>query len=189
MKDEIMKIAEDQLLRGGYARLNFGSIAKMLETTRANLHYHFGNKETLAIEVVRDFSLRQIAGLKALHQAYRHDFHSFMAALDASFWPQDQSGDQALNTCTMLALDTDLPEEVRDMSYKFYRQAEEIIFAAVSEAVADGEVRQDIDPKRETVRVHVMMMGLMTSIQHVPDKDAAKSQMSGLLVEWAEGLR
>ena len=45
MRAEILKIAEDQMKAGGYEQLNFAVIANDLKTTRANLHYHFKNRD------------------------------------------------------------------------------------------------------------------------------------------------
>ena len=58
MKNAILKRAEQQLMGGGYDKLNFATIARDLNTTRANLHYHFKNKETLAIEVTKQCGTR-----------------------------------------------------------------------------------------------------------------------------------
>ena len=39
MKDEILKLAQQQMKEGGYENLNFAKIAEDLSTTRANLHH------------------------------------------------------------------------------------------------------------------------------------------------------
>lgn len=55
MRDRIKAVATDLLIRHGYRGMSFGDIAPVLETTRANIHYHFGNKQKLLEEVLEDY--------------------------------------------------------------------------------------------------------------------------------------
>jgi AcrR family transcriptional regulator len=55
MRAEIKLLAEDLLIRNGYRGTSFGLIAKKLKMTRANIHYHFGNKRMLVEEVLEDY--------------------------------------------------------------------------------------------------------------------------------------
>ncbi|MFL5259473.1 MAG: TetR/AcrR family transcriptional regulator [Hyphomicrobiales bacterium] len=48
-------MAEDLLIRNGYRGTSFGLIAGKLKMTRANIHYHFGNKRLLVEEVLQDY--------------------------------------------------------------------------------------------------------------------------------------
>jgi AcrR family transcriptional regulator len=43
------------LIRHGYLGLRFQQIADALEITRGNVHYHFGNKRSIADEVIADY--------------------------------------------------------------------------------------------------------------------------------------
>ena len=74
MRESILKIAEEQMMAGGYGTLSFGEIAKELSTTRANLHYHFKNKETLAVEVTTKFIKDQESNLFNLATHFKDDF-------------------------------------------------------------------------------------------------------------------
>src|SRR4051794_33259924 len=55
MRDQIKAVAEDLLIRNGYRGTSFGLIANQLKMTRANIHYHFGNKKKLVEEVLEDY--------------------------------------------------------------------------------------------------------------------------------------
>src|SRR5207237_2337154 len=55
MRDRIKAFAEDLLIRNGYRGTSFGLIANQLNMTRANIHYHFGNKKMLVEEVLHDY--------------------------------------------------------------------------------------------------------------------------------------
>src|SRR5262249_7183003 len=55
MRSQIKALALDLFVRHGYLGVSFGDIATALSTTRANIHYHFGNKQKLAQEVLEDY--------------------------------------------------------------------------------------------------------------------------------------
>ncbi len=55
MKDEIRRVTVVLLLRHGYQGLRFRDIAEMLDTTRANIHHHYGNKLNLCEEVIVEY--------------------------------------------------------------------------------------------------------------------------------------
>lgn len=60
MREQIKRSAEELLIRHGYRGFNFRSIAEELGTTRANLHYHFGKKDGLVLEVLDEYASRTI---------------------------------------------------------------------------------------------------------------------------------
>ncbi len=55
MRKQIKSLARDLLIRHGYHGMSFGDLAAALNTTRANIHYHFGHKRTLVEEVLLDY--------------------------------------------------------------------------------------------------------------------------------------
>lgn len=55
MKDEIRSVATELLLRHGYQGFRFRDVAEQLNTTRANIHHHYGNKLNLCEEVVVEY--------------------------------------------------------------------------------------------------------------------------------------
>src|SRR5450759_1818082 len=55
MRDRIKDVATAMLIRNGYQGFRFRDIADRLKTTRANVHYYFGNKKNLCDEVVVDY--------------------------------------------------------------------------------------------------------------------------------------
>ena len=64
MRARIKSLALDLLIQRGYRGVSFGDMAKTLRTTRANIHYHFGNKQTLVEEVLEDYVEATLAALK-----------------------------------------------------------------------------------------------------------------------------
>jgi len=187
MRDAILQLAERQLLGGGYDKLNFATIAKELKTTRANLHYHFKNKETLAVEVTELYAARNLTELNHLRGMFKGNFFGFMAAMDGSFWPE--SGFDDPQSCTRLALDPDLPEPLLVLTQKSFQQVGDTLIEVIQEAIDNGEIRGDLNAKREASRCHTLMMGIMTGAQHFASAEQAKESMCGLVMDWANGLK
>lgn len=187
MRDSILQLAERQLMGGGYDKLNFATIAKELKTTRANLHYHFKNKESLAIEVTEQYATRNFAELTSVRDIFKGNFLGFMDAMDNSFWPG--SGFDDPKACIMLATDPDLPAPLVKLTQEVFIKVREVLVDVIQEAIDSGEIRKDIDANREAVRCHVLMMGIMMCGQHLANVDQAKKQMGGLMMEWAHSLK
>jgi TetR/AcrR family transcriptional repressor of nem operon len=66
MRARIKSLALDLLIQHGYRGVTFGDLAETLGTTRANIHYHFGNKQTLVEEVLVDYVETTLAALQAV---------------------------------------------------------------------------------------------------------------------------
>jgi len=190
MKDAILQLAEQQLMVGGFDKLNFATLAKELGTTRANIHYHFKNKESLAIEVTRQYGARYCDEFKALREMFRGNFVGFFETVNNYFWPQtDDPCDQETNACTTLASDPELPESIVKLTRESYRNIEQIIADVIQDGIDNKEVRSDIDAKKEATRCHVIMMGIGACGQHLSSSDEAKEQLGGILVDWANSLK
>lgn len=63
MRDRIKEVATELLILHGYNGMSFRDIAIRLEVTTTNLHYHFGTKQGLVEEVVKDY----VADAQARH--------------------------------------------------------------------------------------------------------------------------
>jgi TetR/AcrR family transcriptional repressor of nem operon len=66
MRERIKALALDLLIQYGYRGVSFGDLAVALETTRANIHYHFGHKRELVEEVLLDYTTETIRGTSAV---------------------------------------------------------------------------------------------------------------------------
>lgn len=69
MRTQIKVLAEELLIRNGYRGTSFGIIAAKLKMTRANIHYHFGNKRSLVEEVIEDYVRTTLEGLRGIWAA------------------------------------------------------------------------------------------------------------------------
>lgn len=188
MRDAILKKAEQQLMSGGFDKLNFATIAAELKTTRANLHYHFKNKETLAVEVTAQYGNRCCNEFSQMRAAFNGNFVGFFAAIDQSFWNKAQCGDDS-RVCVTLASDPELPEPLVKLSQELYATISGILESVLQDAVDNKEISSDTDVKREATRAHVTMMGMMMSGLHMENPEQAKQQLGGILTEWANSLK
>lgn len=68
MRDRIKALTLDLLIQYGYRGMSFADLAAALDTTRANIHYHFGNKQTLVEEVLVAYTRDTIAGTAAVFE-------------------------------------------------------------------------------------------------------------------------
>jgi TetR/AcrR family transcriptional repressor of nem operon len=69
MRARIKTLALDLLIQHGYRGVTFGDLAESLGTTRANIHYHFGNKQALVEEVLIDYVEATLAAMRAVWTA------------------------------------------------------------------------------------------------------------------------
>jgi len=79
-RESIKALALELLIRHGYRGMSFGDIASGLGTTRANIHYHFGNKQQLVEEVLADYVERTLAGLARI---WSGEGRTFAARIEA----------------------------------------------------------------------------------------------------------
>jgi len=190
MRDAILEKAEQQLMQGGYDKLNFATIAKELDTTRANLHYHFKNKETLAIEVTRQYANRYIDEFSRLRRTFNGNFKGFFETVENMIWQHSGgSDDDKVASCSTLVSDPELPESIAKLSRDNYEKIEQTIAGVLQDAIDNDEIRNDIDVKREASRSHVIMMGMGTCGEYLINLKQAKERFSGMLEDWANSLK
>ena len=190
MRDAILEKAEQQLMQGGYDKLNFATIAKELDTTRANLHYHFKNKETLAIEVTRQYADRYIVEFDRLRTTFNGNFIGFFETVENMIWLHSgDSDDDKVASCSTLVSDPDLPESIAKLSRENFGKIESTIAGVLQDAVDNKEIQKRIDVKREAARSHVIMMGIGTCGEYMLNVKEAKQRLSGMLLEWANSLK
>lgn len=81
MRERVKTLALDLLIQHGYRGVSFGVLARLLGTTRANIHYHFGNKESLVEEVLEDYVETTLTALKGVWTAPDKTFTSKIDAM------------------------------------------------------------------------------------------------------------
>ena len=149
-RQAIKDTALELLVRHGYRGVSFGDIAAKLGTTRANIHYHFGDKQTLVEEVLRDYVR---ATLAALHDIWSADDVRLGSKVEAMigysrtrfrhFNPDGHGGSWSL--ISRLRQDADLlSPEGRGILDHFGTELSAIFAGALSAASRRGELATNI---------------------------------------------
>jgi AcrR family transcriptional regulator len=183
MREQILEIAEDQMKAGGYGYLNFGLISKELNTTRANLHYHFNNKETLAIEVTKRFMADQKADLEKLMAQYGDDFPKLVLGMEEYLWAHhEKNGQVGACVCSKIISQPEAPESLLQLAREHFEIFQGTLIKVAAESKKNGKLKKDCDPKRVAIEAACVMGGLakMTLILDPSEHKALK----GTLKHW-----
>lgn len=146
MREKIKSLALDLLIQHGYRGVSFGDLADVLKTTRANIHYHFGNKQALVEEVLEDYIEETLAGLREALQGSDLPLIKKIEAVVAisrrrhlKYNPPDKRG-RPWSLIARMRQDSDaLTPKGRAALKRFARDLEASITAAIVDAKARGE--------------------------------------------------
>ncbi len=184
MREEILKIAQEQMKAGGYSHLSFGAIASELSTTRANLHYHFKNKETLAIEVTKRFVADQEADILKAAAQFPGDFPKLIAAMEAWLWSHRESnGAVGSCVCEQIIRQPEVPESLLNLAKRHFNVFRSIIVEQVIESQKAGTLCPKTDPKQISREAGCIMFGLGQMSLFLED-EAEVDQVKGTLIAW-----
>ncbi|GEM_PF-866249 len=190
MRDEILKTAQAQMSLGGYGNLNFASIAEALGTTRANVHHHFKNKEGLALEVTRQYTMGVLEMAKGMAEDNPGDFKGLIGALEKHIVDSiRESGKESACICGQLIKEHDIPESLREMASGFLKQSDAMLEAAISAAQDAGNLPKEIDPNKMARVTHAMIIGIDDMALIFDDRNVAADYVDGLLTEWVNHYR
>ncbi len=159
MKGEIKNVANELLIKHGYRGLRFGDVAARLGTTRANIHYHFGNKQKLVDAVVDDYvahTLERFQRIWTDGEARFSDKIRATAAFNRERYRHfNRDGDVGpWSLIARMRLDGDVLSEtanarLRDFDVKLHADAS----AAIEAAKQDGEFSADAPVKEITLQL------------------------------------
>lgn len=88
-KNEILKVAESMIRKGGYHSFSFRDIAKVVGIKSASVHYYYPTKESLGAEVAQNYTTRFIASLGQA-KTHKDPIEVYIAAFKASFLEDKQ---------------------------------------------------------------------------------------------------
>ena len=147
MREQVLTVAEDFYVLRGYNGFSFAHIAQAVQTTRANIHHHFGDKRQLMAELIDKFARdaeRRInhhwvdgdAGFSARMRAQLDDLRE----VHRRFNPEPGSRN-VWSPLSRLRLDLPVLGELAEGALHRVDQAyERSLGAAVRAAVARGEL-------------------------------------------------
>jgi len=157
MKTQIKKAARDLFIQRGIGEVSYGDIAEVVHTTRANLHYHFGNKQALVAAVFEETFDSVAEQFKAIwtEPGTTLDERIALTAEDCSqrFYEFNDSerGRCPWSLSARVRHENHLlPEDIQKGISNMSRHFEEYLAHGVKLAIGNGELRPDT-PVRNVV--------------------------------------
>ena len=150
MRDEIKRVATRLLMLRGYRGVSYGDIARELEITTTNIHYHFGPKARLVATVMHDY-VEQVGGRfrriwTAPEQALSAKVEATIAFNREAFTQLNPRGDEGNSWSLITRLSGEgeaLDELMRERIITFRRDVQASAVAGMELAVASGELLPD----------------------------------------------
>ncbi|MBP7065473.1 TetR/AcrR family transcriptional regulator [Ferrovibrio sp.] len=171
MRAQIKLVAEELLVKHGYRGLSFRQIAEILNTTRANLHYHFGSKDGLVEEVLEDYSVstmnRYRDVLTDTTTTLRTKIEAIIKLNRERYLKYNPDGDHGnpWSLMTRLRSDSDaLNDKMRNRLQAVMREFEMLVSVGVRAAVQSGELQPDTPQEHIVIQLVTIIhyAGLVT---------------------------
>ncbi len=190
MREDILREADRLMRIGGYGGLNFGTIAGSLGTTRANLHYHFKNKESLAQAVVDHYVAHVQARVVRLTEAHPGDFPRIMLALHDDLWETLTTLDyQGHCVCSRVAVEQSVaPGHLRHKAEEHFTWLITAFSRAIALSQSSGTLcthRPAADLAREALAVY---LGVAQVAMSIPQERLPGSRTRRTIPDWVGGL-
>lgn len=150
MKDEIKSVSLELLLRHGFQGFRFRDVAELLNTTRANIHHHYGNKLNLCDEVIVDYVAETLANWETnwrSEKSFAEKIEGMMESNRQRYLRYNPTGKTA-NPWSLIGrmrLEGDVigPRASAALA-DFGVRLDNLIKAGIDQAVATGELSKDI---------------------------------------------
>lgn len=168
----IVEAAIQHFAREGYRGTGIAAIAEAAGVTTGGLLHHFGSKEGLLVEVLRERDREALASFGTFDEGtIEQDFDRWV---DVALWNEDRSVLAALYTVLLAeSLDADHP------AHEYMRErntaVRSMLRTSLQHAVERGELRADVDVNRKADEIHAFMEGAqMTWLHHQKKKGLIK---------------
>lgn len=186
MREKILKVAEEQMRKAGYMGLSFSKISSQLGTTRANLHYHFKNKISLAEEVTKSFILERETDVKKIALRYPDDIVSFIIEVEKYFWNFIEENGTNICLCSQLVSNTSNPQEIVDLAVKHFEELSALLMEIAVASQKVGKIPQTLDLNTFVIQTTAMIMGLAQMVKLTTDMKTAKKSWGHIMKKWVK---
>lgn len=162
MKEQILKIAIEQMRSGGYENLNFANIAAQLDTSRANLHHHFKNKEGLGIAATQHYIFHEKAFKDAIFREHSGDIKAILFNLEQQL-ADVVAQTHAKSSCILSQLvhDGEVPASVRSLAIERYAEEQLQYRQHIVKSIESGKVQHDTDPDALAFKIMAGIFGII----------------------------
>lgn len=163
----IVDAAIEHFAREGYRGTGIAAIADAAGVTTGGLLHHFGTKERLLVEVLkqRDHqAVQQFAA--AAHRSVASDFENWVRV---ATWNEDRAMLAALHT-VLLAESIDDDHPAHEFMRERNRAVHELLAETLRQGIARGELRVDIDVNRKADEMLAFLDGAQLMWLHSPKR-------------------
>ncbi|MEM9491669.1 MAG: TetR/AcrR family transcriptional regulator, partial [Myxococcota bacterium] len=183
MRKRILEIATRQMKSGGYESLNFGAIAAELNTSRANLHYHFKNKEGLGLAVTVQYIQEEKSQVDDIIHRNDGDIISLLQELEAHLLEialKNESSSACI--CSQLLYEFDAPKRLRELAVERIRAEEKDIESQIRKAKKKGTLDDSANVRDISFRIMATMLGVGQLAMVETSKSKLTKSIRGCLV-------
>lgn len=184
-KTKIMNLAVAQLQEGGYPRLNFKDIADELGITRANIHHHFKNKESLAKEAIKAHSQIQ---LEILEQIFNQNLNMVdsLQFMESHIWNDlEATNGRGVCACSHLLSDpNNTPASIIHFALEYYFSFNSMMEKFLERAYENQELKEGCEWRTVALELNMMFYGFINLSRVIYDKPEAKKTFEGIIVNW-----
>ncbi|QDZ02311.1 TetR/AcrR family transcriptional regulator [Nitratireductor mangrovi] len=150
MREQIKRVAEELLVKHGYRGVSFRQISEILNTTRANLHYHFGSKDGLVEEVLEDYANRTLDAYRDIwtdtRTSLREKVEAVVRMSRERYRHYNQKSDKGEPWSLMIRLRSDsdaITPRMRTKLQEVTHEFETLVRVGVRTAIQSGELVED----------------------------------------------
>lgn len=187
MKDQILQIAIRQMMSGGYDNLNFANIADELNTTRANLHHHFKNKEGLGVAATELYIQEQTITFDEIIKTHDGDIFSLLAAVE-NYLIEFLLGGNSFTACicSQLMYECKAPDKLRQLARNRFNAELNDFEDQVGKAIKNGVLSSSTDIGKLAFQIAATYIGIGQLALVETDKEKLVSNIKGSLVSLVE---
>lgn len=174
----IVEAAIEHFAREGYRGTGIAAIAEAAGVTTGGLLHHFGSKEGLLVEVLRERDRLAIKAFVDLgHGSVENDFDQWAAV---ATWNEERADLASLYT-VLLAESLDPEHPAHEYMKERNETVGDLLRNTLREGVARGEIRNDVDVDRKADEIRAFMEGAQLWWLYSRKKGALTALVRGYL--------
>lgn len=169
-------------MSGGYDNLNFANIASELNTTRANLHHHFKNKEGLGIAAAESYIQEQTAIFDEIIRSNDGDIFSILDKIEKfliDFFTSRESCNACI--CSQLIYETHAPDKLRQLARNRFNAELKDFETQIEKAVKSGDLPNSNNVEALAFRIVATYTGIGQMALVETDKEKLAKNIKGAL--------
>lgn len=182
MRDEIINIAVHEMKNGGYEHLNFADIAKKVGTSRANIHYHFKNKEGLAKIATEKHISEFMNFMNSIILSCDGDIVQIVKGIENYFIDSIILKDSRSScVCSQIIKNSESPAFLRELAIDYFKRIQIKLESQIKKSIKNKVVVKNTTDKKLSFRLMTALHGLGQMDLVFEDKNYIVKQLKGTL--------